>query len=141
MLLSLIPVKQTKWIGCSSDFEKVLVCYSKKFPLIFFSFSEISQVQDWHCLIGPLIDKLFAEPSNAIIVRFLSYISEHLGEAGDVVIHRVLLQMKGQEEWVNCDILAFSSCLFLILVSRSYLFVCLNLLTSAALVYFTTVVS
>ncbi|KAB1222327.1 hypothetical protein CJ030_MR2G002032 [Morella rubra] len=55
-------------------------------------------VQDWHCLIGPLIDKLFAEPSNAIIVRFLSYISEHLGEAGDVVIHRVLLQMKGQEE-------------------------------------------
>ncbi|KAK9986731.1 hypothetical protein SO802_031682 [Lithocarpus litseifolius] len=55
-------------------------------------------VQDWNCLIGPLIDKMFAEPSNAIIVRFLSYISEHLGEAGDVVIYHVLLHMKGQDE-------------------------------------------
>ncbi|KAM4079537.1 hypothetical protein ACB094_09G123500 [Castanea mollissima] len=55
-------------------------------------------VQDWNCLIGPLIDKMFAEPSNAIIVKFLSYISEHLGEAGDVVIYNVLLHMKGQDE-------------------------------------------
>ncbi|XP_059462765.1 uncharacterized protein LOC132191689 isoform X2 [Corylus avellana] len=56
-------------------------------------------VQDWNCLIGPLIDKMFAEPSNATIVRFLSYISEPLGEAGDVVMYRVLLHMKGQKEW------------------------------------------
>ncbi|GLT55250.1 hypothetical protein SLA2020_283890 [Shorea laevis] len=56
-------------------------------------------VQDWNSLIGPLIDKMFAEPSNATIVRFLSYISEQLGEAGDVVMSRVLLHMKGQKEW------------------------------------------
>lgn len=49
-------------------------------------------------MIGPLIDKMFAEPSNAIIVKFLSYISEQLGEAGDVVIYHVLLHMKGQDE-------------------------------------------
>ncbi|KAG6694135.1 uncharacterized protein LOC122276108 isoform X3 [Carya illinoinensis] len=55
-------------------------------------------VQDWDCLIGPLIDKMFAEPSNATIVRFLSYISDHLGEAGDLVIHCVLLHVKGQRE-------------------------------------------
>ncbi|GAV57287.1 hypothetical protein CFOL_v3_00825 [Cephalotus follicularis] len=55
-------------------------------------------VSNWSSLIGPLIDKMFAEPSNAIIVRFLSVISEHLTEAADLVLHRVLLQMKGQEE-------------------------------------------
>ncbi|KAL5744037.1 hypothetical protein ACOSQ2_027153 [Xanthoceras sorbifolium] len=55
-------------------------------------------VQDWNFLVGPLIDKMFAEPSNAIIVRFLSYISEHLAEAADVVLYRVLLQMRGQKE-------------------------------------------
>lgn len=56
-------------------------------------------VQDWNNLIGPLIDKMFVEPSNAIIVRFLSYISEHLSEVADVVLHRVLFRMKGQKEW------------------------------------------
>ncbi|XP_037491270.1 uncharacterized protein LOC105645187 isoform X2 [Jatropha curcas] len=54
-------------------------------------------VQDWNSMIGPLIDKMFAEPSNATIVRFLSYISEHLAEAADVVLHRVLLQMQSQK--------------------------------------------
>ncbi|KAG5556959.1 hypothetical protein RHGRI_007265 [Rhododendron griersonianum] len=29
------------------------------------------QVEDWNLLVEPLIDKLFAEPSNAIIVKFL----------------------------------------------------------------------
>lgn len=48
-------------------------------------------------MIGPLIDKMFAEPSNAIIVKFLSYITDHLAEADDVVLHRVLLHMKGQK--------------------------------------------
>jgi hypothetical protein len=70
---------------------------SRKF-LSLLTLFEISQVQDWNCLIGPLIDKMFAEPSNATIVRFLSYISEPLGEAGDVVMYRVLLHMKGQKE-------------------------------------------
>lgn len=55
-------------------------------------------VQDWNLLIGPLIDKMFAEPSNATLVRFLSYISEHLAEAADIVFHRILLHMKGQKE-------------------------------------------
>ncbi|KAH1123046.1 hypothetical protein J1N35_006206 [Gossypium stocksii] len=54
-------------------------------------------VQDWNALIGPLIDKMFAEPSNATIVRFLSYINEQLAEAADVVLPRVVFQMKGQK--------------------------------------------
>ncbi|XP_038720849.1 uncharacterized protein LOC120013189 isoform X2 [Tripterygium wilfordii] len=55
-------------------------------------------VQVWDSMIGPLIDKMFTEPANATIVRFLSYISEHLADAADVVLSRVLLQMKGLEE-------------------------------------------
>ncbi|TYH89198.1 hypothetical protein ES332_D01G241700v1 [Gossypium tomentosum] len=54
-------------------------------------------VQDWNALIGPLIDKMFAEPSNATIVRFLSCINEQLAEAADVVLSRVVFQMKGQK--------------------------------------------
>ncbi|KAF7148743.1 hypothetical protein RHSIM_Rhsim03G0097300 [Rhododendron simsii] len=38
-----------------------------------------NNVEDWNLLVEPLIDKLFAEPSNAIIVTFLSYISEQFG--------------------------------------------------------------
>ncbi|TYH89197.1 hypothetical protein ES332_D01G241700v1 [Gossypium tomentosum] len=52
---------------------------------------------DWNALIGPLIDKMFAEPSNATIVRFLSCINEQLAEAADVVLSRVVFQMKGQK--------------------------------------------
>ncbi|XP_059646314.1 uncharacterized protein LOC132292139 isoform X2 [Cornus florida] len=56
-------------------------------------------VEDWNLLIGPLIDKMFAEPSNAIIVRFLSYISEHLANAKDVVFNQLLLHTQGQKKW------------------------------------------
>ncbi|KAF3442571.1 hypothetical protein FNV43_RR16487 [Rhamnella rubrinervis] len=55
-------------------------------------------VQNWKFLIGPLIDKMFAEPSNAIIVRFLSCISKHLAEAVDVVLSHILLHSKGQKD-------------------------------------------
>ncbi|XP_077253695.1 ARM repeat superfamily protein isoform X2 [Tasmannia lanceolata] len=55
-------------------------------------------VQDWTIMIESLIDKMFADPSNAIIVRFLSNISEHLAEAKDVVLHQVLLHVKEQTE-------------------------------------------
>ncbi|KAK4281861.1 hypothetical protein QN277_013308 [Acacia crassicarpa] len=55
-------------------------------------------VQDWSCLIGSFIDKMFADPSNAIIVRFLSYISENLSDATDLVLHQVLLHVRGQKE-------------------------------------------
>ncbi|KAL7225066.1 hypothetical protein ACSBR1_020380 [Camellia fascicularis] len=58
-------------------------------------------VEDWNLLIEPLIDKMFAEPSNAIIVRFLSYISEHLADAVDVVFHRLLLHTRQQNRWEN----------------------------------------
>ncbi|XP_043816177.1 uncharacterized protein LOC110622515 isoform X3 [Manihot esculenta] len=54
-------------------------------------------VQNWNSLIGPLIDKMFADPANATIVRFLSCISEYLAEAADVVLYHVLLQMKSQK--------------------------------------------
>ncbi|OUZ99900.1 hypothetical protein BVC80_9069g4 [Macleaya cordata] len=55
-------------------------------------------VQDWNIFVKPLVDKLFSEPSNVIIVLFLSYISEHLAEAPDVVLCHVLLYMQGQKE-------------------------------------------
>ncbi|KAG9449445.1 hypothetical protein H6P81_009410 [Aristolochia fimbriata] len=51
-------------------------------------------VQNWTSLIAPLIEKMFAEPSNAIIVRFLSHISENLAEARDVVFQRVLVNLQ-----------------------------------------------
>ncbi|BBH09755.1 hypothetical protein Prudu_022345 [Prunus dulcis] len=55
-------------------------------------------VQSWDVLIGLLIEKMFAEPSNATIVKFLSYISEHLAEAADAVLSCVLLHAKRREE-------------------------------------------
>ncbi|KAK2363305.1 hypothetical protein QL285_088303 [Trifolium repens] len=47
-------------------------------------------VQDWNNLIGPLIDKMFADPSNAAIVKFFSYIIEDLKNVVDLVLHHVL---------------------------------------------------
>lgn len=61
----------------------------------------ISQVQDWKFLIGPLIDKLFEEPSNAVLVRFLSIINDHFVKAIDVVLKRILSYGKGQKEYVS----------------------------------------
>ncbi|KAG7037384.1 hypothetical protein SDJN02_01009 [Cucurbita argyrosperma subsp. argyrosperma] len=55
-------------------------------------------VQDWKFLIGSLIDKMFAEPSNAVLVRFLSIINEHLVKATDVILKRILSYVKGQKE-------------------------------------------
>jgi len=49
-------------------------------------------------MIGPLIDKLFAEPSNAVIVRFLSSISEHLASATDFVFQRIISYSRRQKE-------------------------------------------
>ncbi|GMN54780.1 hypothetical protein TIFTF001_023898 [Ficus carica] len=53
-------------------------------------------VHNWDVVIGPLIDKMFAEPSNATIVRFLSLISRHLAETADTVLNHVLLHTKAQ---------------------------------------------
>ncbi|XP_042053804.1 uncharacterized protein LOC121798730 isoform X2 [Salvia splendens] len=50
-------------------------------------------VEDWHAIVGPLVDKMLAEPSNAVIVRFLSHISEYLAEAVDLVFNRLILYM------------------------------------------------
>ncbi|RDY02152.1 hypothetical protein CR513_14431, partial [Mucuna pruriens] len=55
-------------------------------------------VQDWNFLIGPLVDKMFADPSNATIVKFLSYISENLANVADLVFHHVLLHVREQKE-------------------------------------------
>ncbi|XP_045793361.1 uncharacterized protein LOC123888366 isoform X3 [Trifolium pratense] len=55
-------------------------------------------VQDWNNLIGPLIDKMFADPSNAAIVKFFSYISEDLKNVVDLVLHHVLLHVREQKE-------------------------------------------
>ncbi|KAF8044007.1 hypothetical protein BT93_A2094 [Corymbia citriodora subsp. variegata] len=55
-------------------------------------------VEDWKTLVGSLIDKMFSEPSNAVLVRFLSYISEHLADAKDLVLDRIQLCMHRQKE-------------------------------------------
>ncbi|XP_027348855.1 uncharacterized protein LOC113860619 isoform X2 [Abrus precatorius] len=55
-------------------------------------------VQDWNFLIGPLVDKMFADPSNATIVKFLSYISEDLANIADLVLHHVLLHVREQKK-------------------------------------------
>lgn len=52
-------------------------------------------------MAGPLIDKLFMEPSNAIIVKFLSCINEHLADAANVVLNRVLTRMQEQDQYVS----------------------------------------
>uniref|UniRef100_A0A1D1ZF51 Peroxisomal membrane protein PEX21 n=1 Tax=Anthurium amnicola TaxID=1678845 RepID=A0A1D1ZF51_9ARAE len=61
-------------------------------------------VENWGVLIDKLIDKMFLNPSNAVLVRFMSYLSEPLAEAGDFVLHRVLIYMQEQdmdEDWVS----------------------------------------
>ncbi|KAM5549867.1 hypothetical protein ABKV19_001009 [Rosa sericea] len=60
-------------------------------------------VQSWNFLIEPLIDKMFAEPSNANIVRFLSHISEHLAEAADVVLSCVLMHAKRRKDFSRLE--------------------------------------
>ncbi|XP_070052827.1 uncharacterized protein [Nicotiana tomentosiformis] len=55
-------------------------------------------VEDWKVMIGPLIDKLFAEPSNAVIVRFLSFISEHLASAADFVFQQIISYTRRQKD-------------------------------------------
>ncbi|XP_011075215.1 uncharacterized protein LOC105159735 isoform X2 [Sesamum indicum] len=55
-------------------------------------------VEDWRVMVGPFIDKMLAEPSNAVIVRFLSHISDYLAEAVDLVFHRLILYMREQKE-------------------------------------------
>ncbi|XP_019154481.1 PREDICTED: uncharacterized protein LOC109150918 isoform X2 [Ipomoea nil] len=56
-------------------------------------------VEHWDLLIGPLINKLFVEPSNAVIVRFLSFISEHLAEAAELVFQQLLSYTRRQEDF------------------------------------------
>lgn len=47
-------------------------------------------MKDWNVLVGPLVDKMLGEPSNVTIVRFLSYVSENLADAADVVFQRLI---------------------------------------------------
>ncbi|KAK1427113.1 hypothetical protein QVD17_15796 [Tagetes erecta] len=56
-------------------------------------------VKDWKLLVGPLVDKMFAEPSNPIIVKFLSYISDYLGAAAYIVFQQILLHTESQTEF------------------------------------------
>nr|XP_043612330.1 uncharacterized protein LOC122584038 [Erigeron canadensis] len=55
-------------------------------------------VKNWKLLIGPLVDKMFAEPSNPVIVKFLSYISDHLGGVADIVFQQILLHTESHTE-------------------------------------------
>ncbi|KAJ9543843.1 hypothetical protein OSB04_023550 [Centaurea solstitialis] len=55
-------------------------------------------VKNWKLLAGPLVDKMFADPSNPIIVKFLSYIGDHLAGVADVVFQRILFHTEAQTE-------------------------------------------
>ncbi|XP_071720458.1 uncharacterized protein [Rutidosis leptorrhynchoides] len=57
-----------------------------------------NSVKNWKLLIRPLVDKMFSEPSNPIIVKFLSYISDHLGREADIVFQQILLHAESQAE-------------------------------------------
>ncbi|XP_010516375.1 PREDICTED: uncharacterized protein LOC104792046 isoform X2 [Camelina sativa] len=57
-----------------------------------------STVQNWGSLIKPFLDKMFMEPSNAIMVRFLSCISEYLADTSNMVLLHVLSHMKEQKK-------------------------------------------
>ncbi|CAL1385061.1 unnamed protein product [Linum trigynum] len=54
-------------------------------------------VQDWKPFVAALTEKMFADPGNATIVRFMSCLSDRLAEVADVVLYSVLLQMQRQE--------------------------------------------
>jgi len=41
---------------------------------------------------------MFADPSNPVIVKFFSYISEDLANVVDLVLHHVLLHVREQKE-------------------------------------------
>ncbi|KAG5555643.1 hypothetical protein RHGRI_006333 [Rhododendron griersonianum] len=93
--------------SASNTFVAVLKYHNKSFEVLSTSvktqiFQKL-QVEEWNLLVEPLIDKLFAEPSNAIIVKFLSYISEQLADAADVVFHRILLRTRQPDEWKSHD--------------------------------------
>ncbi|CAN6454147.1 unnamed protein product [Victoria cruziana] len=57
-----------------------------------------ASVPDWSSLIEPLLDKMFSDPSNAILLRFLSYINKEMADLGNVVLHRILLHMCCQRD-------------------------------------------
>lgn len=55
-------------------------------------------VEDWNAIAGALTVKMLAEPSNAVIVRFLSHISEYMAAAVDVIFDRLLSYAREQKE-------------------------------------------
>ncbi|XP_023752977.1 uncharacterized protein LOC111901348 isoform X1 [Lactuca sativa] len=55
-------------------------------------------VTNWKLLVGPLVDKMFAESSNPIIVKFLSYISDQLAGEAHLVFQQILLYTESQTE-------------------------------------------
>ncbi|KZV50268.1 hypothetical protein F511_23254 [Dorcoceras hygrometricum] len=55
-------------------------------------------VEDWNAITGALIVKMLAEPSNAVIVRFLSHISEYMAAAVDVIFDRLLSHAREQKD-------------------------------------------
>ncbi|CAA6662885.1 unnamed protein product [Spirodela intermedia] len=63
-------------------------------------------------LIDQLIEKMFLNPSNHVLLRFMSYLSERLAEAGDLVLHRVLVHMQGQESFESDNAIRLKSSVF-----------------------------
>ncbi|KAJ8769650.1 hypothetical protein K2173_005253 [Erythroxylum novogranatense] len=80
--------QDTRQAGIKDDSDRILKLISEW----------SKSVEDWKSFIGPVIEKMFSEPANATIVRFLSCVSEHIADAGDVVLRRVLSHMQEQKE-------------------------------------------
>ena len=56
------------------------------------------QVKDWDDLIGLILEKMFSEPANPIMPRFLSQISKHLSDHAQTVFKHVFTFMSGQSK-------------------------------------------
>ena len=56
------------------------------------------QVKEWDILIGLILEKMFAEPSNPIMPRFLSQISKHLLDNAQVVFKHLFIFMFGKSK-------------------------------------------
>ncbi|KAG9130042.1 hypothetical protein Leryth_012807 [Lithospermum erythrorhizon] len=91
----------SKGEGAKLDIDKILKLLSDWTLL----------VEDWNSLVDPLMDKIFSEPSNAVIVRFFSHISEYLADASHLVFNRILLytreQKRSSKDFSGCEASVF----------------------------------
>ncbi|VFQ91190.1 unnamed protein product [Cuscuta campestris] len=96
ILIDCLSNTQAVTNGSHLDFEKVLQLLQQW----------SKTVEHWDLLIGSLVNKLFMDPSNAVTVRFLSSISEHLAENAELVFQQLLSYTRKKEDIFNDSLCA-----------------------------------